>query len=109
MLCSGCSMLGLRQTLLEDDGLDLRVRASHRANLAKIGQMAGTQREAQGEKLGLCVAGFLLQLIDREIAQSVELTFFHDASSRETILVPIGSFAAARSSASRATAGATPE
>ena len=34
---------------------------------------------------------------------------FTHASSRETIFVPIGSFDAARCSASRATVGATPE
>src|SRR5579863_5654993 len=104
-----CSMLSLRQALLGDNGLYLRVGPAHRPNLAEVGQVAGAQREAQVEKLRLRVAGLLLQLLHGEVAQDIEIVAFHAASSREMIFVLIGSFEAARCSASRAVVGATPE
>src|SRR6516225_4834169 len=102
-------MLSLGETFLENYGLDLCVGASHRPNLAKVGQMPGAQREPQIKELGLCVACLLLELLDGELAQAFKFLVLHAASSRETILVAIGSLAAARCSASRATVRGTPE
>src|SRR5580700_8698527 len=101
-------MLSLGETFLADNRLNLRIGAAHRSYLTEIGQMARTQREAQVEELGLHVARLLLQLLDRELTETLEI-LLHYASSRATIFVSIGSFAAARRNASRATAGATPE
>src|SRR5579875_451697 len=95
-----CSMLILGHPLFGKNGLNLRVRAAHRFDLRKIGQMPGTQREAQVEQLRLGFARLLAEFVDRQAAQLVQLALFHaEASSRETIFVPIGSFAAARRSA----------
>jgi hypothetical protein len=69
----GCSMFSLGKTLLADDGLNLRVRAAHRPDLAEIGQMTRSQRKAQIEELRLRVARLLLQLPDGKIAQSFEI------------------------------------
>uniref|UniRef100_E6PDK1 Uncharacterized protein n=1 Tax=mine drainage metagenome TaxID=410659 RepID=E6PDK1_9ZZZZ len=58
LLC--CSMLLLGHPLLGDDGLNARVRPTHRTNFAEIAQMTGTQRETKVEHLTFGLASFLL-------------------------------------------------
>jgi hypothetical protein len=70
-------MLSLGEALLANDGLDLGVRAAHRPNLAKIGQMPGSQREAQVEELRLGLASLLLQLFDRKVAKRLKIFSLH--------------------------------
>src|SRR5579872_1903747 len=109
--CLSCSILSLGDPFFGDDGLNLRVGAAHRAHFAEVGQMTGAQRKAKVEELFLRLFGFLLQLGDRQIAQLFEVMRSHAcaASSREMILVAIGSFEAASSSARFPTSRSTPE
>ncbi len=85
-----CSILSLGDPFFGDDGLNLRVRAAHRADFAEVRQMAGAQRKAKVEEFFLRFFGFLLQLGDRQIAQIFEVvrsSCLCAASSREMIFV----------------------
>src|SRR5579872_266072 len=73
--------------------------------------MPGTQLEAQVEQLFLRFARFGLKLRDRQIPHRFPVALLHAvtaSSVRATILVAIGSFAAANSSARRPVAASTP-
>jgi len=62
-------MLGLRDPLLANRRLDLRVRPPDCPNRAEIRKMSRSQREAQVEQLFFGLACLLLKFPDRQTAQ----------------------------------------
>src|SRR5947209_676054 len=121
----GCSMscflslslrvvLSLSQRFLGDRGLNLGVCTAGELHPREVAQVSGAQREAQVEKLFLRLASALLELCQGHAAQCAQIVALHQmatlasSSARVTIFVEIGSFCAARRSASRAVFSSTP-
>src|SRR5947209_1600973 len=110
----GCSMTGLGDLLLGDRGLNLGVGAADELHAREIAEMPGSQGKAQVEELFLGLTSSLLEVLEGELAQAAQIGALHyDATSaswsaRVMILVEIGSFCAARRSASRAVFSSTP-
>src|ERR1700681_557330 len=102
----GCSMTCLElvlcwsegDALLGDCGLDLGIVAADELHAGEVAEVSGAQREAKVEELFLGLASALLELGDRQFAQSAQIVALHydatsaSCSARVMILVEIGSF-----------------
>src|SRR5689334_18002460 len=98
----------LHRLLLAQHRLHARQIAAQRLELAGCLELSHRLLDAQPEQLIVEILLALLQFVDRQIA---ELPYLHDAFSsakRVANLVLIGSFAAARRMASRASVSLTP-
>src|SRR5438046_6119373 len=109
-LARPASLPGLAAPLVEN-GLDARDVAAHLANPRGMFELPAGALEAQVENLLAQRVDLLAQFV---VGAGSDIGCLHSlhggvpSPSRVTNLVPIGSFAAASSKASRATSGGTP-